>query len=250
MRRSFKKYICFYTHKAELIFFPSYCLLCSSFLDQPGERVICRRCWESLNIRLPSCCLCCGRFFIQEVEPHFCSQCLQKHPPFSLHRSCGEYKGKLKDIILLFKYRKYKLLGASLARFADQVLGKEKRLWWGAELITPVPIHPRRKKERGFNQSRLIAKEMSRRKNIELWEGLVKKKSTLPQAGLSMEERPKNVKGVFSVMDPSRIQGRVVVLVDDVYTTGATVQECSRVLRKEGAREVRVLSLAQAPPFS
>ncbi|MBS3818209.1 ComF family protein [bacterium] len=249
MRPFFERYIYSFTHLAELIFFPSYCLLCSSFLEQPKERVVCRSCWESLNFRLPSSCLCCGRFFAPEVEPHFCSQCLQNPPPFSLHLSCGEYKGKLKEIILLFKYRGYKLLGRNLAYFADQVLGNEKRLWWGTQVITPVPIHPRRKKERGFNQAQVLAKELSRYERIEFIKGLIKETHSFPQAGLSMEERSKNVKGTFSVKEGALIKGKVVVLVDDVFTTGATVKECSSVLRKAGAQEVRVITLAQTLSF-
>lgn len=140
-------------------------------------------------------------------------------------------------------------MGRNLAYFAEKVRGKEKRLWWGAQVIVPVPINPQRKKERGFNQAQVLAKELSRYERIEFIKGLIKETHTFPQAGLSMEERSKNVKGTFSVKEGALIKGKVVVLVDDVFTTGATVKECSSVLRKAGAQEVRVLTLAQALSF-
>lgn len=247
---SFKKGLHSCSKLAELIFFPSYCWLCSSLLEWPGESLICRSCWGSLKYSLPSYCLCCGRLFEFSEEPHLCVQCLKESPPFSRHRSCGQYKGKLKDVILLFKYRKFKILGKGLALFAAQALGEEESLWGDVEIIMPVPLHPQRKRERGFNQSQVIAKELASYQKIDFIPGLEKKKNVLPQTVLSMAEREKNVKGVFAAKNLSKIKGRVVLLVDDVFTTGATISECSTVLRKAGVKEVRALTLAQARLYS
>jgi len=96
---------------AELIFFPSFCELCSSLLESSEERVICRSCWERMIPFSLSYCLCCGRFFEGSAEPHLCQECLEERPPFTYHRSYGRYRGKLKDAILLYKYRRFSSSG-------------------------------------------------------------------------------------------------------------------------------------------
>lgn len=232
---------------AELIFFPSFCELCSSLLESSGERVICRSCWERMIPFTSSYCLCCGRFFEGSVEPHLCQDCLEKRPHFTYHRSYGRYKGKLKDAILLYKYRRFQILGGNFARLISRRLGKEENIWWKADVIIPVPLHPKRQKKRGFNQAQVIAAELARIKGIKLEEGaLVKVKNVLPQTFLEIEERGKNVSGAFRVVDKERIKGKIVILVDDVYTTGSTIKECSMVLKEAGSKEVRALTLAQA----
>lgn len=231
----------------ELIFFPSFCKLCSALLELPQEKVICNTCWEQVKTRSPSHCLCCGRFFGGSGEAHYCLNCLQERPAFSLHRSCGRYEGKLKDIILLYKYGGFKVLGKEFARFAHRALRGKEDLWWEVEALIPVPLHRIRKRQRGFNQTQIIAKELAKLKEIEIVEGvLVKVKHTVPQTFLEAEEREKNVAGAFKVRKRKRIEGKRVLVVDDVYTTGATIRECSRVLKEAGAEEVRALTLAQA----
>ncbi len=235
------------TKLAELIFFPSFCELCSSLLESSQERVICRSCWEQMIPYSSSYCLCCGRFFEGSAEPHLCQDCLEKRPPFTIHRSYGRYKGKLKDAILLYKYRRFQVLGGGFSRLIFRRLGKEENIWWKADVIIPVPLHPKRKKKRGFNQAQVIAAGLAGFKGIKLEEGvLVKIKNVLPQTFLETEEREKNVSGAFRVIDKVKIRGKTVILVDDVYTTGSTARECSLVLREAGAREVRALTLAQA----
>ncbi len=247
MISSLSKKISSYAKLAELIFFPSFCELCSSLLEFPSERVICHSCWKSIRTSHPSYCLCCGRFFEALEKPHLCQDCLQKRPPFSHHRSSGKYKGKLKDIIILYKYRHFQVLGKDLARLVDRALGKEEDIWWKVDAIVPVPLHPKRKKERGFNQAQIIAKELARIKGIELRDKLlVKTKNVRPQTSLRIEERAENVSGAFGVAKGERIKEKVLLLVDDVYTTGSTIRECSSVLREAGVKEVKALTVAQA----
>ena len=110
----------------------------------------------------------------------------------------------------------------------------------------PVPLHPRRRRERGFNQSELIARALGARTGCALCPGaLVRRKDTAPQAELSAAERRRNVAGAFAVRQRAQVAGRVVVLVDDVWTTGATALACARILREAGAVEVRLLSVAR-----
>jgi ComF family protein len=128
-----------------------------------------------------------------------------------------------------------------------RTLGKEENIWWEADVIIPVPLHPKRKKMRGFNQAKVIAEELARLRGIKLEESvLAKVKNVHPQTLLEMDEREENVSGAFSVVDEDKIRGKTIILVDDVYTTGSTVKECSSVLRKAGAKEVRAITVAQA----
>ncbi|MFW6132009.1 MAG: ComF family protein [Candidatus Aminicenantaceae bacterium] len=235
---------------AELIFFPSFCQICSSLLESNQEKVVCQKCFNKLfSNSLPSYCLYCGRFFDSSIEPHLCSECLNNYPPYSLHRSCGIYEGNLRNVILLFKYRQYKILGKRLAHFAEYVLRDDEKLWWDTDIILPVPLHPKRERQRGFNQAQVIAKELSKRIEIEFLDGcLIKKKNNPPQTYLQAENRRKNVQGVFQVSGKEKLKGRTVLLVDDVFTTGSTIHEGSRVLLESGATEVKALTLAQAFP--
>jgi len=232
---------------AELLFFPSFCQLCSCLLESPQERVVCQACWEQVRARRRSYCLCCGRFFQGAGEPHFCPSCLKARPPFSLHRSASKYEEKVKDIILLFKYHHYKVLGEKLARFAYQVLKEEEGLWQKIDAVIPVPLHPKKRRQRGFNQALVIAEELEKIRGIKVGRGILLKIKNVPaQTFLEAEDREKNVIGAFRVAQEDQIKGKRLLLIDDVYTTGATIRECSRVLIKAGAKEVKAITLAQA----
>lgn len=232
---------------AELLFFPSFCSLCSRLLEKPGEKIICRKCWESLRGHPGAACLCCGRFFHGDASPHLCAACIENPPPFACHRSCGFYRGRLKDIILLYKYRKLRILGEGLAAFALQTLGDADDLWFDVEICVPVPLHPRRRRRRGFNQAEIISRRLAAAKGLQhVNRCLVKTKNPPPQTSLNGAARRRNVKGAFTVRRPEAVQGRSVLLVDDVYTTGSTIRECASVLKAAGAGEVRALTIAQA----
>lgn len=232
---------------AELLFFPSSCRLCAALLDRPGERIVCRDCLGRLAPRGGPVCPVCGRFFEGDAEPHLCRRCLADRPGFSVHRSCAAYGGPLKDLILLFKYRRYAPLAVPLARFAEAAVGGETALWDGADGLVAVPLHRARRRERGFNQSGLLARELGRRRGLEVVKGsLVKLRQAPPQAGLRAADRERNVVGAYGVKRPEKVRGRVLVLVDDVTTTGATLRECAQVLLEAGAKDVRAVTLAQA----
>ncbi len=148
---------------------------------------------------------------------------------------------------MLFKYRKYRILGKPLADFMWSSLQSHKTVWKDAELIMPVPLHKKRYRERGFNQSLVIARYMSSKMNYPLETGvLYRPVYRPPQTSLNAEERRGNVRGVFAVVNPDPIIDKTVLLVDDVYTTGATLKECGRVLRGSGARDIRAVTLARA----
>jgi ComF family protein len=121
-----------------------------------------------------------------------------------------------------------------------------RRLVATSDVLVPVPLHPRRLRERGFNQSALLASEIGRLTGRPaLAEALVRRRDTAPQAGLSASERRKNVSDAFAVRRRGSVAGRVVTVIDDVFTTGATAYACARVLRAAGAREVRLVTVAR-----
>ena len=139
------------------------------------------------------------------------------------------------------------VLGRALAAFAEASLALEEGLWSGAQALVPVPLYRARERDRGFNQSRLIARELARARGLAVIDRcLVKVRSTPAQTSLEAAERETNVRKAYAVKDPRKIAGRILILVDDVFTTGATLRECSRTLIGAGAREVRALTIAQA----
>lgn len=232
---------------AEIAFFPSFCKTCGLLLDKPGERIMCRKCLDGIVPHRAPLCPCCGRFFEGSGGDHLCGSCLDEPPAFSLHRSAGRYGAVLKDALLLLKFRGCRPLAGELAAFAREALRREEGLWWEADRLVPVPLHRRRLRERGFNQAAVIAGEIGRLTGIGVERRALKKiRATAAQTSLERHERRANVRGAYAVPDPERIRGKVVLLVDDVFTTGATIRECAGVLRKAGAKDVRALTVAQA----
>jgi ComF family protein len=232
---------------AELLVFPSFCKICREPLDRDGERIVCGDCLATLVPYDGPRCPRCGRFEASAGGGHLCARCLAQTPAFSIHRSCGAYGGALKDVILLFKYRKFAPLSRPLASFADACLAAETALWDRAEALVPVPLHAARRRERGFNQARLLARDLGARRGIGVLSGaLVKTRRAPAQAGLKAADRERNVRRAYAVKRPERVAGRTLILVDDVTTTGATIRECARVLVAAGAKEVRAITLAQA----
>jgi competence protein ComFC len=230
-----------------LLLFPSSCEICRALLIEPGEKVVCRSCLAGLRMTHPPFCLCCGRFFDGSGESHLCAVCLERRPSFSRHRSAARYEGVVKDIILLYKYRGFEVLARGLADFIIRSLGREEDLWSGVEAIVPVPLHPRKERSRGFNQARALARRLAQRTNVPLvHKHLLKVKPTPAQTSLEARDRETNLKGAFRVRKPSGLAGKVVLLVDDVCTTGSTLRECSKVLRLAGAKEVRAVTVARA----
>ncbi|MCP2518928.1 ComF family protein [Candidatus Aminicenantes bacterium AC-708-M15] len=230
----------------EVLLFPSYCEICSSFLESFEEKVICNECWEKIIPYRGQICLKCGKAIKSSFyQPHYCQHCLTNVPTFSLHRSFGKYEGVLKDIILLFKFKRKRVLGKKLGYLAYETL-KANPIFLKSEVIIPVPLYPKREKERGFNQCEIIAIELEKLTNIRFLKNvLIKIKDTPPQSVLDFKKRKNNVKGAFYVKNSLHIYKKNVLLIDDVYTSGSTIMECSKILKKAGAKEIFVLTLAQ-----
>ena len=228
-------------------FFPPKCPLCGESLGElPLERP-CPLCLSEIKFFSHPRCPRCGLGFRETPgDDHLCSGCLTEERYFTKARAIAPYEGLMAEAISRFKYQ-----GASrLAKPLGALLGEYQDLEFPFaefDLILAVPLHPQRLRQRGFNQSMLLARRLSHRHSIPLdFTSLQRTRHTLPQTHLSGSERQKNIRGAFEVRRPEVISGKHVLLIDDVFTTGATVQECSKVLLKAGAKRVDVLTLARA----
>lgn len=155
-----------------------------------------------------------------------------------------EYKGIIKHRICKYKFREAKYISKTFAELASK---KIKELNLKFDIIIPVPISLQRHLERGFNQSELIAKNIAKALNKEIYTNvLIKVRNNKKQSELKANERKNNVKGVYNIKNFYKIDGKTILLIDDIYTTGATINECSKTLKKYGAKKIIVLTIAYA----
>ncbi|MFP4391810.1 MAG: ComF family protein [Desulfohalobiaceae bacterium] len=224
------------------------CLACGKVIPVLQSRVMCcEQCQAELRLRKKGFCPGCGLIFTSEQEePYFCLDCRIKSPPWQGFGFFQAYKGLLRELILAYKYE-VQLGYNSLLR---QLLLQAYELHLAGHidrdaLVVPVPMHAQRLKQRGFNHSLELARGLCNL-GLEIGPGALQRlKPTSPQTGLGKSKRWQNLQGAFKA-HKQEVRGRQVLLVDDVYTTGATVGLCSRELLRAGARQVQVLVLARA----
>lgn len=205
--------------------FPPRCALCDSSIQFADGALLCTPCEASLN----------------PLEADFTASHLA-HVWFDRARSVYPFEGKLRDALHGFKYGERFDLTEYLAR----VLEDEVRRMQLPDVIIPVPLHPKRLRSRGFNQTVLVARPLTKRLGVSYdVRSLVRATDPGPQVERERKERIKAVKGIFAVNNPQKIKGKNVLLIDDVLTTGATVNECARVLKKANATRVDILTIAR-----
>jgi len=224
------------------VVFPSWCAACGEPLARPTQAPLCGRCWQLPRHAGPVCA--CGLPLPAALEPP-CGRCRRGLSPFAAGASLGPYEGGLRSLVHELKYRGRRSIAERLAR--RMLLEPAIRvLLDDGPVLVPVPAHRRRRAERGFNQAELLARALALGAGLPLEaRSLVKLRDTPPQAGLSAAQRRRNVRGAYLASRGSGIAGRAVVLVDDVFTTGATARACAVTLRAAGAAEVRVLTVAR-----
>ena len=226
---------------------PRRCVVCRRTVPPNNSDAICTDCWSAVvRIEEPWCPVCGSPFqsksSLSHSPTHRCGTCREAPPSFTKAVSAVVYESVLANAIRQWKYRKQ----VALMPLLGALLGPALETLPPVDAVLPVPLHPRRLRQREFNQSLLLAAWVSRRLARPLLPDALRRiRWTDPQITLDREQRRKNVRGAFTVRDPSLVAGRRVILVDDVYTTGATVDECARVLNRAGTEAVYVLTLAR-----
>ncbi|MGB3942895.1 MAG: ComF family protein [Candidatus Manganitrophaceae bacterium] len=227
--------------------YPRACLGCKvSIKNGTADLPLCADCKGEIRFLSGPCCPVCATPFsssaaLSHSPKHRCGECRENPPFFSQAITPYAYEGGLAKTIRRFKYQKGNQLAMSLASLLVDALGSRS-----FDLVTPIPLHPTRLREREFNQSLLLADRVAQQRTIPLLiEGLERLRETGPQVGLSRKEREKNVRRAFRVSYREAIQGKRILLVDDVYTTGATLREGAKTLAEGGAKEIVVAAVAR-----
>lgn len=229
------------------LLFPPRCLSCDRPLDRYRLPLLCELCCSRFIPIVSPLCICCGLPFSsgRDGRDHLCGDCLSGEQPFALARAPLYYQQPLVSLILQWKFGHHMTGLATMAALATRSMVVSE--FTAPDLIFPVPLHKSRLRQRGFNQALLLAGScFPRWRNRIVADGLLRVRATVPQISLDGAGRRKNLKGAFALKDSDMVRGKTVLLVDDVFTTGSTVCECSRILQAGGAGRVEVFTLARS----
>jgi ComF family protein len=246
--------------------FPSDCRLCGAPLINISRLPVCDECLGAMRPITGGLCSICGERLVSpfafaaeacsgesgaESGEARCGLCRRLEPPYVKATAYGSYDSGLRELIHLLKYDQVRPAANVLGRMLAEAIEDLQPFFAGREvLVVPVPLHPRKQRQRGFNQTELIARAALKLKpaalRLQLGAGLLeRRRETKSQIGLSRHQRRENIRGAFVVAKPDELNGREVLVVDDVFTTGTTVAECARILRRAGASKVYVATVAR-----
>lgn len=217
---------------------PPRCAACGMIVSDAHS--FCADCWKQIEFLGAGGCQSCG-LPLQGTEATHCAICLATPPRISRTRAAVAYDELSRGLALKLKYGRKVTVAKTMARFMTPLISERQDT-----LLVPVPLHRSRLWQRGFNQSAIIAREISRKTGLESNLALMKRvKRTPPLKGMSLLQRRRLVAGAFRVSDQAAVKGRMVVLIDDVLTTGSTANACARELRRAGATRVELISWAR-----
>ena len=236
--------------------FPADCRLCGTPLVNISRLPVCKECLSAVRPISGDTCSICGErlatpYTILGVQGELkCGLCRRLDPPFAKAVAYGSYEGGLRELIHMLKYEHVRPAASVLGRMlAEAISGLEGSFEGEPVVVVPVPLHARKMRQRGFNQAEMIGRAALKTANsAELVlddELLERHRETQSQLGLSRHQRRENIRGAFVVTKPEKIARRSCLLVDDVFTTGTTVSECARMLRRAGASNVWVATVAR-----
>ena len=226
-------------------FYPRVCPGCGEVSDRAG-RHLCWNCLSRVDLYSSGLCTLCGRFAEGQVSHAFvCGACKQAKPWFDRARAAGRFSGVLREQVHQFKYGQALWLKNDLTDLLQGCLSAHFDPE-AVDVVLPVPLHPVRQRERSYNQAALLARELAHRIDRRYdGKALVRVRTTGSQTLLDAAHRRMNILGAFSVAQPEWVRHRCVLLVDDVMTTGATLNECARMLKKTGAHTVWAVTVGR-----
>jgi ComF family protein len=224
------------------ILFPPCCAACQTRLSAPAGDRLCHDCLESIRLIEPPVCTVCGQpFHGPQSTGHTCGQCIKNPPSFDTARSLFQYQGSIRTLIHRIKYNDD---GYALRALSSLAMEHVLLDYLRPDMVIPVPLHSKRLRKRGFNQSLRLSRTIF--PHIPLGIDILSRTlNTKPQTGLSMKERHRNVRNAFETASPLPKGVGTILLLDDVYTTGATVRACAKALKRAGAKEVHVFTVAR-----
>ena len=218
---------------------PARCGGCGTIVDNVDS--FCTDCWRQIEWLGTGGCRVCG-LPLQSTDAEICGACLAKPPRLERMRAAVAYGDISRAIAIRLKHGRKVALARTMARYMAPLVAETEE----ERILIPIPLHRGRLWKRGFNQSVIVARELSRRLNVPLSANALKRvKSTLPLKGLNMLQRRRTVSGAFRANPNANIRGRAVILVDDVLTTGSTADACARALKRAGAARVELVSWAR-----
>ena len=224
--------------------FPPHCAGCRADTERGVH--VCEQCAETAErIVAPYCQRCSNPFDGASTDAFTCANCANREVHFECAVAPYKSRGIVRDCIHAFKYNNALHLCPQLAAWLAETLNDPRITSCIADAFIPVPLHHVRFREREFNQAEELARLLAKQTNIPMWHALKRIRYTTTQTKLDRSERMENLHGAFRVRHTRRVKGRHLILVDDVFTTGSTVEECSRVLMRAGAASVRVITVAR-----
>jgi len=226
------------------LLYPPHCVMCGTDLDT--GQYLCETCKNAARrIRAPFCKICSQPFDGAITGEFACANCAQRHFHFEHAVTCYRSKGVVRELLHRFKYGHEYYLRHPLGAWLMEGLDDARITAHPFDFIVPVPLHPTKERERRYNQARALAEILSRRTGIPLLDCLKRVRRTPTQTRFDRAERMENLLNAFKMRKIKEVQGKELILVDDVFTTGSTVNECARVLKDSGAGSVRVLTVAR-----
>ncbi len=221
------------------------CIICDDELPHECKGSICDKCYEKLPKSLEHVCDKCGESL--DSLANFCLNCKKSSKRyFTKARAPFLYDGEIKNLIHNLKYNNKQYIGECLSEF---LVDEYKKNNFDVDFVVPIPLNPKRLKQRGYNQALLLCKKFETELNLNInTTNLIRTVDTPTQTALTKDERKQNLENAFKVVDKKLFRGKKILVVDDVYTTGATMEEASKTLLDCGASEVYCLSVAHTLP--
>lgn len=223
------------------LIYPDFCLLCDRALAHGSAAVLCPDCQDEVPILSENLCQICGKPLVDLAKPR-CLDCRRRVHFFEEGRALWPYENKVKTAIKAYKYNNRREMGPLFAKVMAKVYNDH--MDWPVDMVIPVPLHPKKERARGFSQTGLMADIFMKETGLPLEAKALKRHTaTKAQEGLSEKERLANVMHAF-VADSDMVRGRLILLIDDVYTTGATLDGCAKALIDAGAKKVYFMTVA------